>query len=317
MALTALLVGVAVAIVVTPVWGALATRWGVVDHPGPLKVQQTPVPYLGGLAVMTAFVAGCAGEAGWWLVAPGLVCGLGLVDDIRPLPPIARIAGEAMAGAVCGAVVGDGSPVKVVVGAALMVVLTNTVNLLDGLDGVAAATTGVCALGLAALGSERVRTVGLALTGGLIGFLVYNRPPARIYLGDSGSYLIGGVLTTMIVANWVDTSVTTSALIVIPLVVAVPVADTTIAIIRRRRSGQPLWVGDRSHIYDQLVARGSTVQAAATTCAGAQAIFVVMAYLAAQGSAAVALAAVGVGLAVFAAVLVTAGFTRPSEEMPA
>lgn len=317
MALTALLVAAAVAVIVTPVWAALATRWGVVDHPGPLKVQQSAIPYLGGLAVMTAFVAGSAFHAGWWLLAPALVCGLGLADDLHPLPPVVRIAGEAAAGAVCGAVVGHGSVAKVVVGAVLMVALTNMVNLLDGLDAVAAATTSMCALGLAALGDDRVRMLGLALVGALLGFLVYNRPPARVYLGDSGSYLIGGVLTTMIVANWDDPDTPISAIIVIPLVLAVPIADTTIAVIRRHRSGQPLWMGDRSHIYDQLVARGQSVGAAATTCAAAQAILVLAAYVAAQGSTAVAFAGLGVGVIVLAAVLVTAGFTRPSEERPA
>jgi UDP-GlcNAc:undecaprenyl-phosphate GlcNAc-1-phosphate transferase len=317
MALIALLVAIAVAIVVTPIWAALATKWGVVDRPGPLKVQHTPVPYLGGLAVLTAFVAGGGYEAGWWLLAPVLVCALGLADDLHSLNPAIRIAGEAAAGALCGAVVGDGSAAKVAVGAVLMVVLTNTVNLLDGLDAVAAATTAVCAIGLAALGGDRVRTVGLALVGALLGFMVYNRPPARIYLGDSGSYLIGGVLTTLILATWVDIDVPTSAIVVIPLVISVPLADTAIAIIRRRRSHRPLWEGDRSHIYDQLVARGLSVQATATACASAQAVLVLAAYVAAQGSVAVALGVLAVGEVVFAAVLVMSGFTRPSGSMRA
>jgi UDP-N-acetylmuramyl pentapeptide phosphotransferase/UDP-N-acetylglucosamine-1-phosphate transferase len=316
-ALIVLIVAAAVAIAVTPLWAALATRWGVVDRPGPLKVQQKPVPYLGGLAVMTAVAAAGGHEAGWWLLAPALVCGLGLVDDLRALHPLVRIVGEAVAGAACGAVVGHGTPGHVVLGAVLMVALTNTVNLLDGLDAVAAATTAMCALGLAALGSDRIRTVGLALVGALLGFMVYNRPPARIYLGDSGSYLIGGVLTTLILGLWADTATRTSALIVIPLVISVPVADTTIAIIRRLRSHQPLWAGDRSHIYDQLVARGLSVQATATTCAAVQGVLVLVAYAAAQGSEAIALVVAGTGLAALAAILVVFGFTRPAGEMPA
>jgi UDP-GlcNAc:undecaprenyl-phosphate GlcNAc-1-phosphate transferase len=251
------------------------------------------------------------------LLAPAVVCGLGLADDIRPIAPAVRLGGEAAAGALCGLVVGGGSVGEVVVGAILMVALTNTVNLLDGLDAVAAATTAVCALGLAALGADRIRTVGLALVGALLGFVVYNRPPARVYLGDAGSYLIGGFLTTLILALWADPTLSTGALVVVPMVVAIPVADTSIAIIRRRRSGQPIWTGDRSHIYDQLAARGLSLPATAAVCAGAQGVYVLIAYAVSDASTAVALGVEVLGLAALAAVLVVYGFTSPGREMAA
>src|SRR5262249_24663845 len=98
------------------------------------------------------------------------------------------------------------------------------------------------------------RDPALALGGALVGFLFFNRPPARIYLGDGGSYLIGTALA-LIAAAALDGQ-GASAWFALPLLVAVPLADTAIAVLRRARSRRPLFAGDRSHVYDQLADRG-------------------------------------------------------------
>jgi UDP-GlcNAc:undecaprenyl-phosphate GlcNAc-1-phosphate transferase len=151
-----------------------------------------------------------------------------------------------------------------------VVALLNAVNLLDGQDGLAACVGIVSALGFALLGGDAA-AFGAALAGGLAGFLVFNRPPARIYLGDGGAYLVGTALALAVPLTEngpTDWAVWFAA----PLIVAVPLADTAVAIIRRARTGAGLLVGDRSHVYDQLVDRGSSVAASTLLCAAAQVV---------------------------------------------
>jgi len=115
-------------------------------------------------------------------------------------------------------------------------------------------------------------TLALALAGAVAGFLVWNAPPARVYLGDSGSYLIGtGLALLFLAAAQGPAEVVSGAC----LFLAVPVADTTIAVVRRFRAGRPLLRGDRGHVYDQLVDRGWTAPTAVLACVAAQASFTV------------------------------------------
>jgi UDP-GlcNAc:undecaprenyl-phosphate/decaprenyl-phosphate GlcNAc-1-phosphate transferase len=166
------------------------------------------------------------------------------------------------------------------------------------------------ALGFSVALDGDARVAAMALAGALAGFLVWNRPPARIYLGDAGSYLVGTGLALLLVLAFVSDeglATATGAL----LFVAVPVADTTIAIVRRRRAGRPLFQGDRGHVYDQLVDRGWSSERATLACAAAQAAFVGL------GLAAGAIAD-GPALALVAVVIVIVGggalwtFTAPS-----
>jgi UDP-GlcNAc:undecaprenyl-phosphate GlcNAc-1-phosphate transferase len=164
-------------------------------------------------------------------------------------------------------VVPGDAPMRVATAVAV-VALLNAVNLLDGQDGLAASVGIVSGLAFAVLGGDAT-AFGLALAGGLAGFLVFNRPPARIYLGDGGAYLVGTALVLAIplseqgASDW-------AVWFAAPLIVAVPLADTAVAIIRRARTGAGLLVGDRSHVYDQLVDRGCTVGRSTLLCASAQ-----------------------------------------------
>ncbi|MDQ1467464.1 MAG: UDP-GlcNAc:undecaprenyl-phosphate/decaprenyl-phosphate GlcNAc-phosphate transferase, partial [Actinomycetota bacterium] len=139
MAVSALVVGLAVTLATTPLAMRLATRAGIVDHPGPLKVQQTPVPYLGGLAVFAGLGVVVAAVHPMLLVPLGLATALGVVDDARGIPAVARLVGEAGIGAAAAAVVpvrwaGPWGPIAVAVA---VVVLINAMNMLDGLDALA------------------------------------------------------------------------------------------------------------------------------------------------------------------------------------
>ena len=289
-----------VALALTPLAAAIARRTGVVDRPGPFKTQQRPVPYLGGAAVFAAIAVGVVATHRLALFAPlGLAFGLGVIDDVRGLPPGVRLCVEVVVGVVAGLVV-PGMPIVRIATAGFAVVLMNAVNLLDGQDGLAGSVGLVAALGLALLGGG-ARPLGLAAAGGLAGFLVFNRPPARIYLGDGGAYLVGTALALMTPLT-AHGSTSWSVWLAAPLLVALPILDTAIAVLRRLRAHRSLFAGDRSHVYDQLVDRGLTVGASTIVCATAQTTLSVLGVLAAglapAGALGVTLAATTVAAAV-------------------
>jgi UDP-GlcNAc:undecaprenyl-phosphate GlcNAc-1-phosphate transferase len=273
-AFAAFAVALVVALLVTPLAARLARRFDVVDRPGPLKVQRDAVPYLGGVAVCIA-LAGPIAVIRPSLLAPlALLLALGLADDLGDLEPRLRLLLELGIGLVGGVVApAAGGALGVLVTAAFVVGLVNAVNLLDGLDGLAGGVAFASAIGFAVVDGP-ARLPALALAGALGGFLVFNRPPARIYLGDSGAYMIGGALALLagLAIGGGGAGSSAAAWAAIPLLVALPVFDTAIAIVRRRRAGRPLFGGDRSHVYDQLVDRGQTRSQAVLECIAAQAL---------------------------------------------
>jgi UDP-GlcNAc:undecaprenyl-phosphate/decaprenyl-phosphate GlcNAc-1-phosphate transferase len=250
-------IALVVALVMTPVARRVSFALGILDRPGPLKVQREPVAYLGGAAVFVAVSAALvAADHASWIGPLALATALGIADDVRSISPQVRLVAQCTVGAVAGFVVPAPGPAGGVITAVLVVVLVNAVNLLDGMDALASSVAATSAFAFALLGGV-ARDPALALGGALVGFLFFNRPPARIYLGDGGSYLLGTALA-LIAATAVDGQ-GASAWFALPLLVAVPLADTAIAVLRRARSRRPLFAGDRSHVYDQLADRGWSV----------------------------------------------------------
>ncbi|HEX5095913.1 MAG TPA: hypothetical protein VFX21_07870, partial [Acidimicrobiia bacterium] len=149
----------------------------------------------------------------------------------------------------------------------------------------------------------------LAVVGAIGGVLVWNRPPARIYLGDAGSYLIGTALALLLggaLAPGQPVATGAAAL----LLVGVPVIDTSVAIVRRFRAHRPLLQGDRGHVYDQLVDRGWRPIAATGACVGAQAVLAAAAIAIAELPAGAAVVTVAIVIALVGGVVLTA-FTTP------
>jgi UDP-GlcNAc:undecaprenyl-phosphate/decaprenyl-phosphate GlcNAc-1-phosphate transferase len=247
----------ATALVATPLSMAVARRTGVVDHPAPLKPQQSPVPYLGGVAVFLATVVGGAVGRPLLLLPLGLVLVLGVADDAAHLPPLPRLAGQAAIGGIVAAIVpthlpGPLGPVLVTL---VTVLLINGVNMIDGLDTLAGGLVAVAAVAFVVLLRAGGRELGLSLACALAGFLFYNRPPARIYLGDGGAYLLGTALAVLLAMAWapgVRPATGAAALIL----VAVPAAEVLFSVIRRLRNRASVVLGDRGHPYDRLVSRG-------------------------------------------------------------
>jgi UDP-GlcNAc:undecaprenyl-phosphate GlcNAc-1-phosphate transferase len=301
-----LVVAAVVTLITAPILRRVALRLGIVDRPGPLKTHRSPVPYLGGVAVFLGLLIGPIEAERLALLIPyGLALALGVVDDARGLAPRARLGTEVAIGVVAAVVVPGPALVKVAT-AALVVILLNAVNLLDGQDGLAAGACLVSAAAFAILGGDAAM-VGLALAGALAAFLVFNAPPARMYLGDGGAYLIGTVLATLPALTEHGTT-DWSVWVATPLIVGLPLADTAIAIVRRSVARRPLFQGDRSHVYDQLVDQGWRVETSTAVCVLLQGGLAALGVLAAGVSLSWAVAITAVTLVGVLILAATGGF---------
>jgi len=260
-----------VAVVLTPVAMVVATRTGVVDRPGRLKDQARAVPYLGGVAVLAGVLVAVLAHRPSLAVPLVAATALGVADDRFDLPPLARVAGELAVGAavVVTCPVHLPGAVAAVAVVAVTLLLVNGVNLMDGLDGLAGGTVAVAGVGFAVVLAGTGRPVGAALAASLAGFLVFNRPPARIYLGDGGSYLLGTALTVLLALAWGAGTATSTGIAAFALV-ALPAAEVAFAVVRRLRGHRSVLAGDRGHPYDRLVSRGWSRPAASAAYVAAQ-----------------------------------------------
>jgi UDP-GlcNAc:undecaprenyl-phosphate GlcNAc-1-phosphate transferase len=276
----------------TPLVGRLARRLSIIDRPSERSVSlRANIPLLGGLAVAAGAALGLglcvlsgtapaasAHLAGWALGAL-VVLGLGICDDRFGLGAGAKFSGQVVAALIAiatGYELGHvtepvsrttwflAAPVAWLASLLWIVGVTNAINLIDGLDGLA---TGVGAIICATLAvilwqAEQPFGVcaGVALLGGLLGFLPWNFPPARIFLGDTGSLFIGYSLALLALEGYRQVTVIT---FVVPLLaLAVPILDTALSIVRRARTGQSPFRADRLHIHHRLLARRGSARSA-------------------------------------------------------
>ena len=190
-----------------PLIRRLCARWGIFDQPGHLKIHGEPIPRLGGMAIAFALAAGVGSAlhgagagALYFAAALGLVWLAGFVDDLREVPPAFRLLAQ-MGGALLlyaggwRVAVFSSSVLAIVAQCLLVIVFVNAFNFLDGADGLAAGITAVIALAYAALPGVGLSAFGNAvawsLLGACVGFLFFNFPPAKIFMGDSGSTVLG------------------------------------------------------------------------------------------------------------------------------
>lgn len=349
--------GLAVAAFATPLAAQLAKRIGVMDMPDQfLKPHARPTPYLGGLAICLGWAASVlAGvfsgrvEMPLATVLPILLGGigmslLGLLDDVRDLSAKTRLAVGALI--IAGVLISTGIGFKLVdslllpldirlptaVSAPLSVALSifivlgacNSMNLIDGLDGLCTGVTAIISLSFFLLAAHlalykpeepnhAVRLVlALAMAGATLGFLPWNFNPARIFMGDAGSVLLGfncGILI-LLFAEWGIVRWVVGAL----MIFALPVFDTALAMFRRWNSGKPIFVGDRSHFYDQLVQRGLTVRQAVLVCYALTIFFAIAGLLAVRARTMHTIAICG-GLTLLTAIIAwRVGLTHPEKK---
>lgn len=312
---TASLLAAAVAV---PACIVIARRWGIVDRPGALKGQESPVPYLGGVAVFAGVVIGAGTGRPVALVPLAAALAVGLGDDRFDLPAPARLVAQLGIGAVIAVIQPVHLPgwfgVPLVMAAC--VVLINGFNLLDGLDMLAAGVGAVAAVGFAVIVPGPARLMAASLAGALVGFLWYNRPPARIYLGDGGSYLIGASMTVLLTFAWGVGTPRATGVIALALL-AVPVAEVACAIVRRRRSGRSVLAGDRAHPYDLLVATGWSRTAASATYIGVEVAIMTLVAVVGHASMAVAVTVdVAVAVLVLGAAALVGGLSDTAGTLP-
>jgi UDP-GlcNAc:undecaprenyl-phosphate/decaprenyl-phosphate GlcNAc-1-phosphate transferase len=289
--------------IAVPVCIMIAHRWGVMDRPGLLKTHEAPVPYLGGLAVFAGVVVGAWVGRPVALVPLAVALAVGVSDDRFGLPAPLRLVAQVAVGAVIAVTQPVHLPgwIGVPLVMATSVVLINGFNLLDGLDMLSAGVGAAAAVGFAVVNHGPARLMAASLTGALVAFLWYNRPPARIYLGDGGSYLLGASMTVLLTYAWGLGVAGANGVLALALL-AVPVAEVACAIVRRCRSGRSPLIGDRAHPYDLLVAGGWSRAAASGAYIAVEVAVLVVTVVAVVGHASMTLA-LGIDLAVALAVL--------------
>lgn len=329
--LAVLLVGTcASAMVLTYVVRNFAIARGLVHSPTPGRhLHEVPIPRVGGVAiflttwVFVAVVVIARGEIGsrpllGLFASSVIVFALGLYDDLRGVPPWAKIGVQVIAAMVLylsgiriarvPIVFGDAdlsTALSLAVTVAWVLWITNALNLIDGLDGLAAGSALFSAIVIFVIalvtGNGPVAILTLALAGAIAGFLRYNFNPATIFLGDSGSLFIGFMLSAVAVLGSVKAP--TLIAIAIPLVsLGLPIVDASVAVVRRFLSGKPLFTPDRDHIHHRLLVRGLSHRGAVLVLYAVSAAFGTLSLLILAGpeSRIVGIVLLVVGFGVFA-----------------
>lgn len=297
----------------------VAVKFKIVDTPDDLvKTHKEPIAYLGGLGMLIGLTVGVLAGIGClrnqeilepalkWLIGilagGAIACFVGLTDDIFEISPMKKVLGQVVAAVVLlligilpglkdiagplhlpmsnnlEKILGVGIVIFFVLGA------TNSLNLLDGLDGLCAGVTAIITIAMLLLAihlatwgysdvGDPVRIIiCLGLVGGVCGFLPFNRHPAKIFMGDAGSMLLGFTIAALMllfaerVPRWWIASI---------VVFGLPILDTAVALARRLLNHRPLFVSDRGHIYDQMIDRGIPLKKTVAVCyvlAGAYAV---------------------------------------------
>jgi len=259
------------ALLLTPLTQRIARVTGYVDHPDPRKAHARTTPLLGGVAIAAALLlapllAIALGRSviaapSWGLVTGALIAlTLGLIDDKKPLGPRGKLIGQ-FAAAACLVYWGTNvpalrtNPVLGLLALLGIATLLNAVNFLDNMDGILGSIIPVTAGGFAALALVHGAPVHLALAWGLIGacagFLVYNAPPARIFLGDAGSHLLGYALAALALQSLED-SFTLPHVAAVITILAYPIFDATFVVWDRVSGRRPFYVGSIDHTTHRL-----------------------------------------------------------------
>lgn len=259
----------------------LANKVGAIDVPkDSRRVHKDPIPRIGGLAIFVGFLASALifippnTKVLAILLASGIMIIMGLIDDISPLKAKTKLLIQIFCASIitwAGIRIGFFThPFEdnILIGVKLLSIpltifwvvgITNTVNLIDGLDGLAAGVSAIAAITLAvvAITSKQYLTATLLMgvAGGAVGFLPYNFNPAKIFMGDTGSLFLGFILGVASVLGTIKGA--TILAVIIPLfALAIPILDTSFAILRRFLAGKPIMEADKGHLHHRLLAKG-------------------------------------------------------------
>ncbi|WP_326514926.1 glycosyltransferase family 4 protein [Staphylococcus hominis] len=274
-----IVVTLVISLIITPIIIKVSFKFNLVDRPNYRKVHTKPVSVMGGTVILLSLLIGL------WLGHPieravkPLVIGLiimyfvGIIDDIYVLKPILKLIGQIIAASVVvfygitidfisfpiGPTIHFGIlsiPITII----WIVAITNAINLIDGLDGLASGVSviGLTTIGFIAIlqGNVFIIMICSLLIGALLGFLFFNFHPATIFLGDSGALMIGFIIGFLSLLGFKN--ITFISLFFPIVILAVPFIDTLFAMIRRVRNGQHIMQADKSHLHHKLLALGYT-----------------------------------------------------------
>lgn len=279
----------------------LAFYLGALDQPNlERKTQKEPVPYLGGLSIAISIVALTFGAVIYsdntqttfplaaTLLFPALLLGLmGLVDDLVSLNPMPRLIIQTLTAIavsiflIRSETVGiqlDGTFIDEIVMTVWIIGICNSINFFDNLDGGAAGTVAVSTLGIAAIalgqGQELIAALAIVTAGATVGFLMWNKSPAKIYMGDAGALFLGVILSVLTIRLNPGIAPQWSSIALLPMLVAVPILDTCVAVLSRIKRGISPFTGGKDHLSHRLMRKGLSKPHTAFALWGAQAFFV-------------------------------------------
>ena len=277
--LTLIIFSMIVSLILTPIVIAVSKKLDIVDRPNFRKIHTKPISMLGGSAILLSFFIGI------WLGAPiereikPLLLGaiviylVGLIDDLYDLKPVLKLIGQIIAASIVVVYGVTIDFISIPIGPTIhfgwlsipitifwIVAITNAINLIDGLDGLAAGVSTIALVTIAFIailqGNIFIIMICSVLIGSLLGFLVFNFHPAKIFLGDSGALLLGFIIGFLSLLGFKN--ITFISLFFPIVILAVPFIDTLFAMIRRVKRGQHIMQADKSHLHHKLLDLGYT-----------------------------------------------------------
>lgn len=296
------LIALLLSLIITPLIIMLAKKYGILDKPNERKMHSIPVPLGGGVAIYLSFIItvivlvimypfsgkSCQqfltgrdiGVLISLFIGGTLTVFLGLIDDIRVMPPKVKLIGQIVIVLIIYALgvrisfvnnLIDGGIyylpqwLSIVVTILWIVGIMNAVNLLDGLDGLLAGVSTISAIIFMCMslikGQILIAMLMAIMAGSALGFLKYNFNPAQLFMGDTGSLFLGIMFASMSTIGALK-STTTVALFVPVFIMGLPIIDTIWAIVRRARKKQPIFKADKEHLHHKLISLGLSVRQA-------------------------------------------------------
>lgn len=276
----ALALCIVLSLVITPFVKKLAVKIGAVDRPNYRKVHKKLMPRLGGLAIYASFMIGMfvftPDTPATWSIMIGatIITIVGVLDDLYELSAKLKMLGQIVAAVITvmggthidfitlpsGHMINFGYlaiPLTIL----WIVGITNAINLIDGLDGLAAGVSSIALLTISGMaifmGNTAIALLGLIVLGSTLGFLFYNFHPAKIFMGDTGALFLGYMISVLSVMGLFK-NVALISLIVPIIILGVPILDTLFAIVRRYINKQPLSAPDKSHLHHCILRLGFT-----------------------------------------------------------
>jgi UDP-GlcNAc:undecaprenyl-phosphate GlcNAc-1-phosphate transferase len=290
----------------TPLMRKIAVSKKIFDKPNSAhKSHSKPIPYLGGVAIilgvvvtsyLTLFLSPFTSNNFWLatsVFAPAIALGVvGLWDDIKNLDPLPRFIGQSIAGLIIASILISSGNLGNPTGLALVdfsisviwvVGICNSINFFDNLDGGAAGTVAISAVVLTylALTTDQffIAALSIVVTGSTLGFLIWNKNPARIYMGDAGALFLGVLIATLTVRFEPNTESTLGSFATPLLLLAIPILDTTVAVLSRLRRKISPFQGGQDHLSHRLIRAGLSRKVAAIMLWSLTGLFAIFAVL--------------------------------------